>query len=101
MSECNICHQDMLTAKGCTATRLAYKQPKSAMQRKERIRYGQERREAFVGVGSDGERCRDCGVHPGHYHHPGCDWEECPYCGGQLLGCFCNDNGVFYDEVVP
>ena len=35
------------------------------------------------------EACYDCGVDPGGYHHPGCDMEECPRCGGQLISCDC------------
>ncbi len=33
--------------------------------------------------------CHDCGVEPGEYHHPGCDWEECPRCRRQYLSCAC------------
>lgn len=34
--------------------------------------------------------CFDCGVEPGKYHHWGCDREQCPKCGGQLISCECN-----------
>lgn len=34
-------------------------------------------------------RCHDCNVAPGGLHHPGCDDERCPRCGGQLIGCDC------------
>lgn len=33
--------------------------------------------------------CHDCGAVEGEYHHPGCDMEECPRCGGQYFICDC------------
>lgn len=35
----------------------------------------------------DGEKCHDCWVVCGAFHHPGCDAELCPICGGQLISC--------------
>ena len=34
-------------------------------------------------------RCVDCNVAVGGNHHPGCDQEKCPKCGGQLISCGC------------
>jgi hypothetical protein len=33
--------------------------------------------------------CPDCGAAPGEFHEAGCDIEQCPYCGGQLISCDC------------
>ena len=37
------------------------------------------------------QRCHDCGIEnkPGNIHHQGCDMEQCPICGGQLISCGC------------
>ncbi len=42
--------------------------------------------------GDDGSEgvCHDCNARPGEYHHPGCDMEVCPKCGGQLISCGCH-----------
>jgi hypothetical protein len=48
-----------------------------------RIRYGGENGD----WGADGGPCHDCGVNKGEIQVHGCDVEECPCCGGQLIGC--------------
>lgn len=48
----------------------------------------------FTGPG----RCHDCGVAACGYHHPGCDVERCPKCGGQLISCGCLDDEDDYDD---
>lgn len=40
---------------------------------------------------SGDDRCHDCKVINGGLHHPGCDGEHCPRCGGQLISCGCLD----------
>jgi hypothetical protein len=35
------------------------------------------------------KRCHDCSCRLGFSHHYGCDFERCPKCRGQLLGCPC------------
>jgi hypothetical protein len=71
---CDNCEREMTTADGCIAVPVSVN--------------GEE----LDPVEWDGEsRCHDCGAMPGGYHHPGCDMERCPSCGGQLIGCGCLD----------
>ena len=45
------------------------------------------------------ERCGDCGVRPGGFHHRGCDMEECPRCFGQLISCGCDESELTADDM--
>ena len=40
-----------------------------------------------VYIGRDAETCHDCGAERGEHHAMGCDVEQCPTCGRQLIGC--------------
>jgi len=42
-------------------------------------------------------RCPECNVVPGGNHHPNCDQEYCPRCGGQLVSCACFDSEIEKD----
>jgi hypothetical protein len=51
-------------------------------RRYERIRY----------TTYDGRRehtCPGCGISAPNFHHAGCEFEICPACEGELVGCDC------------
>jgi len=40
------------------------------------------------------QRCHDCNVINGGFHHNGCDEEICPRCKGQLITCRCKKKSI-------
>jgi hypothetical protein len=81
MAVCEDCGQEMLEADTCRSRSVMTFQV-----------------EVFKPVASGSEtiwpgrlsgRCGDCGVATGGIHHFGCDMEQCPRCGEQLIGCDC------------
>jgi hypothetical protein len=75
MAVCEDCDQEMLQARTCTVDAVIL----------QGHRYTRGR--AFPGA-PDG-RCGACGVTEDAYHHLGCDMEDCPRCGRQLISCGC------------
>jgi len=99
MAECKYCQQEMNSAEGCV------KLPVKTMEGPfDPIPYGYEtqftteppspgQQHHGVLIG-DPPRCHDCAALPGNYHHVGCDYEECPRCHEQLIGCDCEPEAI-------
>ncbi len=74
MANCGWCEQEMTEGKACTLETYDDFSDKVARNR----------------VPQDDDRaCHDCKTPAGGLHHPGCDTEECPLCGGQAFACDC------------
>jgi len=93
MAICKFCEREMKEADGCI------KLPMRTIDGEfDPIPYGKETRNAPPFPGqmqhgiaiTDSMRCHDCYALPGHYHHFGCDWEECPRCHDQAISCDCS-----------
>ncbi|MGE0141580.1 MAG: hypothetical protein AB7R77_27595 [Ilumatobacteraceae bacterium] len=79
MAECSWCLREMSTGSTCTVSALHRDGVRIDM-----IPFGSERPPFAVA-----DRCGDCGVVRGGFHHPGCDIQRCAGCGGQMLSCGC------------
>ena len=75
---CEDCRLDTMVAEGCLPGQILI----------DCNWYRRQTETVFDGF-PDTERCHDCGVEPGHFHHWHCDAELCPKCGGQLISCGC------------
>ena len=85
MAACSYCLREMIdeATTTCTVGDVGYPDGTGSKP----VVYGQETRFGSTYVAE--ARCHDCNVVPGAFHHPGCDWEECPRCRGQIISCGC------------
>ena len=81
VSRCQYCGRNMAASVPCTVATLTI-----GGEVYERVVFGQEEDQGPYSF----SRCPDCAAPLGGLHHLGCDWEQCPRCGGQLLGCGCD-----------
>ncbi len=82
MPICPDCRRDIAEVTSCTRQHFQLGNKKIP-----RIRYGDERRPPVEY--SYEERCDDCGVEVGGYHHRDCAIEQCPLCGDYAAVCHC------------
>ena len=79
MAVCSWCHGEMTSAISCIVDAFHRNGRRFDM-----ISFGDEPSRR-----TGGDRCGDCGVVRGGWHHPGCDLQRCPACGHQLMSCGC------------
>lgn len=91
MAICPVCEKEMRTTSGCSLKRLHAIGGEAV----KRLKVGEEDR-GFT----PGSRCGDCGARYGYYHHLGCDLEDCPICGNQLISCDCRFTEFDVEEVL-
>ena len=93
MSICICCEQEMKTADSCTGNHFKIRDippvDYSLSDDDGSYKYGWEEYSSIKFYSDYSDRCPDCGVTTGGFHHPGCDMEKCPVCNGQLLMCNC------------
>lgn len=102
MAVCTFCDQEMLSSSGCTVA-VMHRDAKPISM----IPFGAGR--WYRGRERAPARCGDCGVARGGVHHHGCDMEQCPNCGGQMIACGCwfdedgvdiaDDEDMFFDFI--
>lgn len=81
MAVCNWCDQEMTGKEPVACVTPTYEIEGQTYQR---LPY-------LPDYGPPDQKCHDCHTPPGGLHHPGCDDERCPNCGGQAISCSCDE----------
>lgn len=81
MAICTFCQQEMHDQLGCIVETF---DDFSDGIRRARVRFGHEQESI------NATNCPDCLVPVEHFHHPGCDIEQCPCCANQAVSCSCS-----------
>jgi hypothetical protein len=68
---CSYCEHEMTDGVGCTVSQFDCEPPRLP--------------------NLTGAKCHDCHCPQGTLHHPGCEADRCPNCGGQAISCGCAD----------
>lgn len=77
---CWRCNRDRQFSTTCNCSAIIYHGEKY-----QPIKFGDEKNTDY----KDLERCYDCNVVKGGFHHSGCEVEECPRCSNPILICRC------------
>jgi len=83
---CEQCKREMKPGSTCNKTMFA--EPNTGKV-KPAARVGEHPHD--MNTHGDNASCHDCNAKRGGFHHSGCDNERCPHCGGQAIGCMCDD----------
>ncbi|MGE5381428.1 MAG: hypothetical protein ACM3NT_10235 [Methylocystaceae bacterium] len=78
MSICEVCGKDRSTSSSCIKLLVQLNG-----RDYEPIPWGKGKNEIK-------DKCPGCGVSKDGYHHPGCDYEQCPCCGKTIISCNCD-----------
>ena len=79
MSICKFCNLEMNSARTCNVAVLHHMGAPFLLRT----------HEPELGTRPLDERCFDCGVEVGGFHHLGCDLQACPRCDDQAAWCGC------------
>lgn len=72
--QCGYCNKEIGAVDSCIATLVI----RCRLEEKPRIPH------------AGAQRCTNCGVKSGGYHHPRCSVEMCPHCAGRWMMCYCS-----------
>lgn len=80
--KCRICNKEMAPSYSCSHYAILNKKTGRITTR---VPCGMEKSREII----FGQKCGTCQTGYGMFHHVGCPYEECPFCGKHLVSCDC------------